>query len=141
MELAIKVFRSAQEMKGSFELLQHLYPNMTLEEYSAHLEVMLPHNYGQIAAFLDEKLVGLSGYWIGTKLWSGKYLEMDHVIVHPAYRSKKIGEAMTNFLRDIAKKENCKMLALDVYTTNYDGIRFYMNQGLKPRGFHMTEYL
>ena len=94
-----------------------------------------------MSVFSDEKLVGLSGYWVGTKLWSGKYLELDHVVVHPNYRSKKIGERMTEFLRNIAKKENCKMLALDVYTTNYEGVRFYMNKGLKPRGFHMTQYL
>lgn len=141
MDLKIKVFQSAQEMEVSFDLLKYLYPGMSIEDYRTHLDIMLPHNYGQIAAFLNDELVGLSGYWIGTKLWSGKYLELDHVIVHPDYRSKKIGETMTRFLREIAIKENCKMLALDVYTTNYDGIRFYMNQGLKPRGFHMTEYL
>jgi hypothetical protein len=43
---------------------------------------MIPNNYKQIAVFEGDVCVGLSGLWSGTKLWSGKYLEIDNFIVH-----------------------------------------------------------
>jgi hypothetical protein len=52
---------------------------------------MIPNNYKQIAVFLMI-CVGLSGLWSGTKLWSGKYLEIDNFIVHPEHRKKELAK-------------------------------------------------
>jgi hypothetical protein len=75
-----------------------------LEDYSRDLDEMLPNNrYGQIAVFEDEECLGLTGFWIGTKLWCGKYLEIDNLVVSTNHRSKGAGKLMFDYLAIKAK--------------------------------------
>ena len=83
----------------------------------------------------------MAGFWIGTKLWSGKYLELDNVVVHQDFRSQKIGSIMTNYLNQKAIAENCNMIVLDAFTTNFGAHKFYMNHGYVPKGFHFVKFL
>ena len=130
-----------EKMKEALPILQELYPTLSMEHYISLLKEMLPHNYKQLLVFNNDKVVAVCGFWIGIKIWCGKYLELDNVIVSNAYRSHDIGKKMTRFLIEKAKKEDCNMLGLDVYTDNYRGVKFYMNEGFIPRGFHMINVL
>jgi GNAT superfamily N-acetyltransferase len=85
--------------------------------------------------------VGISGFWSGVKLWSGKYVEIDNFIVHPEHRSKGIGKMMTDYINDKATKAGCTMIVLDAFTGNFTAHRFYYNQGYNPRGFHFIKML
>lgn len=129
------------EMLAQFELMKHLYPNFTLEKYKAYLEVMIPHNYTQVAVFENEECLGLTGLWFGTKLWSGKYLEIDNFIVHPEHRSKGVGKLLTDFVNQKGIDLDCTMIVLDAFTGNFTAHRFYFNQGYNPRGFHFIKTL
>jgi ribosomal protein S18 acetylase RimI-like enzyme len=102
---------------------------------------MLPNNYKQIIVVENGITVGLAGFWIGTKLWSGKYLEMDNVLVHEDFRSNGIGSIMTNYLNQKAIDEDCKMIVLDAFSTNFGAHKFYMNHGFVPKGFHFIKFL
>lgn len=129
------------EMLPTYSLLNQLYSDLTPARYEALLQETVPHNYKQITVQDGEKIVGVCGYWIATKIWCGKYLELDNVVVDEDYRSQGIGKIMTDYLLEKAKKEQCNMLGLDVYTDNFKGVKFYMNQGYVPRGFHMINVL
>ncbi len=137
----LKTFTNLNEMEQSFDILKELYPTISFSNYVQTLKEIIPHNYKQIVIYDDETIVGLSGYWIAKKIWCGKYLEMDNVIVKESHRSKGIGKIMTDHLKKIAESEKCNMLALDVYTDNFKGIKFYMQEGYIPRGFHMIQPL
>ena len=128
-------------MLAQFEMIKHLYSNFTIEKYKDYLEEMIQHNYTQVAVFENEKCLGLTGCWSGTKLWSGKYLEIDNFIVHPEHRSKGIGKMMTDFIDKKAKDTGCTMIVLDAFTENFTAHRFYYNQGYVPKGFHFLKIL
>ena len=128
-------------MVVQIEIIRYLYPTISEAKYKAYLELMLPHNYSQVAIFDGEVCLGLTGLWYGVKLWSGKYLEIDNFIVHPNYRSKGIGKMLTNFVNQKATDLECTMIVLDAYTQNFTAHRFYYNQGYAPRGFHFTKML
>ena len=103
---------------------------------------MLPNNnYGQVAVFDGEKCVGISGYWLGTKLWCGKYLELDNVIVINEYRSQGVGKILSEYLENKAILNNCTIQVLDAYTSNFKAHRFYYNQGFSPKGFHFIKVM
>jgi ribosomal protein S18 acetylase RimI-like enzyme len=136
-----KELSTITEMEANFEMIKHLYASMTFDTYQSTLAKMQPHNYKQLAVYEGTRCVGLSGFWIGYKLWSGKYLEMDHVVVHPEYRSSGVGKIMTSYLTEIAKKEGCAMMALDTYTHNFGAQKFFFNQGFVPKGFHFVKML
>jgi ribosomal protein S18 acetylase RimI-like enzyme len=129
------------EMMEQFSLIQQLYPDYTIEKYEDLLAAMLPNNYKQIIVVENGITVGLAGFWIGTKLWSGKYLEMDNVVVHEDFRSNGIGSIMTNYLNQKAIDEDCKMIVLDAFSTNFGAHKFYMNHGFVPKGFHFIKFL
>ncbi len=140
--MIIRELTSKEEMLQHLDVLQDLYPSLTMEEYSKDLDEMLPNNhYGQVAVFDGENCIGLSGYWIGTKLWCGKYLEIDNLVVSTKYRSKGAGKLMFDYLSEKAKEENCVMMALDSYTYNFKAHKFFYNEGFAPRGFHFINIL
>jgi GNAT superfamily N-acetyltransferase len=137
----------ARELIGMEEMVKHLavlnelYPNLTQEEYASDLAEMLPHNYGQVAVFEGDECLGISGYWIGRKLWCGKYLELDNIVVCSKHRSKGVGKFIFDYLRNKAEENGCTMMALDSYTTNYKAHKMFYNEGFAPRGFHFINIL
>ncbi len=79
-------------MLANIELIRRLTPTLTLAAYESMLADMIPHNYYQVAAYEDDVCLAVSGYWIGTKIYSGKYLEIDNFVVAEQHRSKGIGK-------------------------------------------------
>lgn len=141
MKLEIKELTTVAEMLAEIETMQHLYPKLSKEKYESYLKEMLPHNYTQIAVFDNEICLGITGCWSSTKLWSGKYLEIDNFIVHPDHRSKGIGKLLTDYVEQKAIDLGCTNIVLDAYTTNFTAHRFYYNQGFGPKGFHFVKIL
>ena len=137
--MKIKELTSLQEMLSQIEIIKFLYPNMTIERYQGFLEDMIPKNYKQVAVFDGDSCIGLTGFWFGTKLWTGKYIEIDNFIVHPKYRKKGIGKLLTQFIDEKAKELKCTCIVLDAFTGNFEAHRFYYNQGYVPRGFHFIK--
>jgi GNAT superfamily N-acetyltransferase len=140
--MILKELKSLEEMLEQLPILQELYPSLTLDAYRNDLIDMLPNNhYGQIAVFEGETCLGLTGYWIGTKLWCGKYLEIDNLIVSEKQRSTGVGKRMFDYLAAKAMQENCTMMALDSYTSNFKAHKFFYNQSFAPKGFHFIRVL
>jgi len=128
-------------MLAQMDTMKYLYPKLTLEKYQSFLQEMIPNNYRQIAIFEENACVAISGYWTGTKLWCGKYIEIDNFIVHPEYRSKGIGKLITDYIDAKAHEIGCTNIVLDAFTTNFTAHRFYYNQGFGPKGFHFVKIL
>ena len=139
--LTIRELTGKQEMMYHITVLNAIYPSLTVEEYDRELDQMLQHNYGQVAVFDDEICIGISGFWIGTKLWCGKYLELDNIVVLEKYRSKGVGKLLFDFLHKKAVEHDCTMLSLDSYTHNFKAHKFFYNQGFSPKGFHFINIL
>ena len=102
---------------------------------------MVPHRYAMAAVFDGEACIGLSGYWIGHKLYSGRYLEVDNFVVDIAHRSRGIGKRLMDELVSIARAEGCRNLMLDAYLENSAGHRFYEHRGFVKRGYHFIKLL
>lgn len=141
MALQIKELTTIEEMAAQISTIRFLYPNISLEKYQSFLSEMVPHNYIQIAIFKDEICLGLTGCWSATKLWTGKYLEIDNFVVNPDHRSKGIGKLLTDYIEKKAIELNCSSIVLDAFTGNFGAHRFYYNQGYAPKGFHFVKIL
>jgi ribosomal protein S18 acetylase RimI-like enzyme len=128
---------------AALELLSILNPSTPPAELEDRLTAILsnhPH-YQITGAYVSGKLVGLCGAWIATKIWCGKYLELDNLIVHPDHRSANIGTLLIRHFEKIAKEENCKILTLDSYTSNHPSHRLYHRLGFEIWGFHFVKPL
>ena len=141
MDLKITELTTIKEMLVEIDTIRFLYPNLSAEKYEKYLSEMIPHNYTQIAVFEKDVCLGITGCWSATKLWTGKYLEIDNFVVHPEHRSKGIGKMLTEYIEQKALDLDCSSIVLDAYTENFAAHRFYYNQGYGPRGFHFVKIL
>lgn len=130
-----------EEMLAQIETMRFLYPTISNEKYQRYLSEMIPHNYIQIAVFEKEICLGITGCWSATKLWTGKYLEIDNFVVNPEHRSKGIGKILTDYIEQKASNLGCSSIVLDAFTGNFAAHRFYYNQGYVPKGFHFIKIL
>ncbi|OIV42488.1 GNAT family N-acetyltransferase [Flavobacterium johnsoniae] len=141
MTLQTRELTTIEEMLSQISTMRFLYPNITIEKYQSFLAEMIPHNYIQIAVFENEVCLGITGCWSATKLWTGKYLEIDNFVVHPEHRSKGIGKILTDYIEQKALDLGCSSIVLDAFTGNFGAHRFYYNQGYGPKGFHFVKVL
>ena len=138
----VLICTSFEELVSNFQIIKQLYDaTFTLEKYCSLLPDMISKGYTQIAIYEEEKLIAVSGYWLSTKLYTGKYLEIDNFIVDSAYQSKGIGKQLIAEIEKIAIKNEAKAIVLDAFTTNFGAHKFYFNQGYVPKGFHFVKFI
>ena len=103
-------------------------------------EILADHShYELIGAFSGESLVGVAGAWIATKIWCGRYLEIDNLVVDPAHRSTGIGTLLIKHLEAIARERDCRIMVLDSYAGNYASHRLYHRLGFEIWSFHFIK--
>ncbi len=131
------------DISESVGLLSFLNPDTPREILHERLtKIFADHShYHLIGAFISGKMVGLSGAWIGTKIWCGKFLEIDNLVVHPDHRSARVGSQLIEHLEGIARAENCQVITLDSYTSNHPSHRLYHRLGFEIWGFHFVKPL
>ena len=136
-----RILTQKEEMLQQLEIIKQLYPDFTIEKYGTLLDEMLKGNYQQIIVTKNNQTLALTGVWIGTKLWSGKYVEIDSFVVHEAFRGQKIGDILIAEVHKIANEVNANQIVLDAFTTNFAAGKFYINHGFNPKGFHFVKIL
>ena len=122
--MEIRILTQKAEMLEHLDMVKQLYPDFTIEKYGTLLDDMLKANYQQIIVTKNNLTIALTGVWIGTKLWSGKYIEIDSFVVHEAFRGQKVGDILIAEVHKIAKKVNANQIVLDAFTTNFAAGKF-----------------
>jgi GNAT superfamily N-acetyltransferase len=130
-----------QNINVIIPFLQLLDANLTENDLKTRLQVMLANNYQCIGVYDEDRLVGISGLWIIQKYYIEKYIEPDNVVIHPDYRGKGIGEILSKWIDEYAVEIGCVAANLNVYATNSNAIRFWLNQGYKIISFHLQKKL
>ncbi|GAA5120169.1 GNAT family N-acetyltransferase [Luteolibacter yonseiensis] len=97
-----------------------------------------PH-YHLLGAFSDESLAGVAGAWVATKIWCGRYLEIDNLVVSEKHRSSGIGSQLIARLEALALELDCNVLTLDSYVSNPASHRLYHRLGFEIWGFHFIK--
>lgn len=138
-EFTHRIRQTATEFESLFPLIQLLNPNLTEPAYEALLPGLVQSGFQVVSLETEQKLIAMSGFWIQTKIYCGKYLELDAVVVHPDYRSCGLGQWLVEFLEKRARAENCAYLMLDAYSDNKKAHRFYEREGFKLTGFHFMK--
>ena len=137
----IKVITTVADMLNQFSLIKQLSPDVSAAQYEAMLKDMIKCNYKQAVAYLNEIPIGVCGFWINTKIYSGKYVELDNVVIDTQYRNYQIGQQLCNYVIQLAAKEGCKVAMLDAYLKNEKAHQFYERNGFQTKGYHFIKKL
>jgi GNAT superfamily N-acetyltransferase len=122
-------------------LTLQLSPELKEELILQRLEEMKTTGFNIIGANdkLDDTLMAISGFWVNTKLYSGRYLEIDNFVVGANHRGKGLGKLMVDWMENYAKSINCQMIMLDAYIINTEAHKFYEREGFTKKGFHFLK--
>jgi GNAT superfamily N-acetyltransferase len=139
---SVREINSLAEMLAQHHLILQLNPHMNLPRYEELLRQMLQNGYRMVGAFSAAgTCIGLSGFWISAKLYSGKYLEPDNFVVDEAHRSDGVGKLLSDWMLEEARRHDCDTVMLDAYVTNSAAHRFYFREGFHVKSFHFFKSL
>jgi GNAT superfamily N-acetyltransferase len=132
---------AAGDLASAATLLTQLNPETPAALIAERLHTLLADHshYELFGAFSAGKLVGVAGAWIATKIWCGRYLEIDNLVVESGLRSAGIGSLLIQHLEALARQRDCKILVLDSYTANHPSHRLYHRLGFEIWGFHFIK--
>lgn len=120
------------------QLINKATPINILEERFAE---MCLQNYECHGVYDDQLLIGCLGMWFQIRHYSGKSIELDHVIIDPAYRNQGIGENLMDYCFEYAKNKGFEVTELNCYVNNEAGHRFWEKVGYKKLGYHYLQKL
>ena len=113
-ETVIRELVSLDDMRTIYPLITQSNPEIGEALFEQRLHAMREEGgYRCIAAYRDGAMVGVAGFWTGTALWCGKYVEPDNVVVDRELRSGGIGAAMMTWLETEARRLGCELLKLE----------------------------
>ncbi|MFN5249479.1 MAG: GNAT family N-acetyltransferase [Bacteroidia bacterium] len=142
MEFSLKEIHDLESRLDLFPLYSQLNPALKFEWYKERTECLMQEpNYHLLGIFHGNTCIGMSGYWISHKLYCGKYLEPDNVVMDSQWRGKGVGHILQQELERIAQQNECRVMMLDAYLENLDGHRFYESKGYEKKGFHFIKKL
>jgi len=136
------VLTDFDSMLARYPLLNQLNPSLTEARYAEFLRAILEQGgYFQLACFDADRCVGVTGVWIATKVWCGKYIEVDNFVVDREYRGRGIGRIILEWVEARGREEGCDRVHLDSYIVNEKANAFYEARGFEKKGYHMQKWL
>ena len=139
MAITLSILTSKRDMMSLSPLLQQLNPISTPKYLDTVLDDMIAHGYRMVTANENGEYLAVSGIWVTTKFYSGKYLKMDNVVVAENHRSSGIGKILTDFITELAREEGCETIMLDAYLDNEKAHIFYEREGFVKKGYHFLK--
>ena len=122
-------------------LLNQLNENTPEDILKERLLEMVTQNYECVVMYDKLKIVGICGIWYMTRHYIGKSMEVDHVVIDNAYRSKGLGRIFFDWIYEHVKSKGCEASELNAYVNNPKSHKFYYNEGYNIYGFHFLKVL
>lgn len=134
-----RILTTVDEMLPYYEIVVQMPYSFDRDQYATYLAGMIPNGYSQMVLLQEGKCVALAGFWINTKLYCGKYVELDNVIVPAGHRDKGAGGLLCRAIEKEAIRQECTTALLDAYVENHRAHRFYIREGYIIRGYHFLK--
>lgn len=131
---------SKEHFPEILKLTKQLNEDLPLSELESRQAQMFEfENYRCFGLFEGDQLIGVSSGWITVRLYSGKQVEIDNVIIDASVQSKGYGAKFIAEIEQWAKANNCKTVELNTYTSNTRSHKFYYLHGFRILGFHFQK--
>lgn len=141
-QITIKELGAKEEILRAYKIAKQRYAGLTKESFEQQISEMIEMNdFKMIGAFLNDELVGITGYWILRMLYCGRYIQLSSFIVDEEKRGLGIGKKLMKKIEEIGLKLNCEKIILDSYTENKKSHSLYYREGFYIRGFHFMRDL
>lgn len=141
-EVTIRELKKVEEMLAAFPLFAQGSSHLEETLFQQRLAAMVGQgNYRCIGAYSGSKLGGISGFWIGTQLWCGRYIEADHVVVDRTLRSSGIGTRLMAWIEVEGERAGCNVFRVTMMLGKERTHAFYERNGFFDDGLLMVKAL
>jgi GNAT superfamily N-acetyltransferase len=132
----IQIATTPTEIARCFPVMSQLRPKLIAAEFFDRIQAQQTEGYQ--LAFLEHEasVVSVAGFRMQNMLSSGKTLYVDDLVTDAAVRSKGYGEAMLQWLIDLAREAGCNSFSLDSGTHRLEAHAFYLRNRLRITSFH-----
>jgi GNAT superfamily N-acetyltransferase len=142
MDIVIRELHGIDEIATIFPVYTKHNPTMPEALFCARLSAMIAQgNYRCIAAFDGDRMVGVSGFWTGTFLWCGKYIEPDHVVVDIDLRSQGIGAKLLRWIEAEGMRLGCDTAKIAMMIGRDRAQSFYHRNGYSDDSLQLVKPL
>jgi len=140
--ITIKTINPLKNIGKVKELLLQLNPN----KGETHIEQLLKqmhtyNNYNCFGLYKHNEIIGISSGWTSIRIYCGKQLELDNVVIDKKLQSKGLGKIFLDKIEEWAIKEAYESVTLNTYVSNSRSHKFYFNQGFNILGFHFQKLI
>lgn len=127
-----------EEIARCFSVLAELRPHLQASEFVER--VRRQQSNGFQMAFLedDEEVKSVAGFRCGENLAMGRFLYVDDLVTLESARSKGYGDALFDWLLEVAKQQHCAQFHLDSGVQRFDAHRFYLRKKMKISSHHFA---
>lgn len=139
--MRIVELHTPEEFNAVYPLVRQLNPGMTRPVFRERLEAMRTQGYRCVAAVEHGKILGIAGFWTGTRFWCGPYIDIDNIVVDKGLRSNGVGSKLVAWIEEEGQRLGCDTAVLDSYTVNHSSHRFYFREGYMILGYHFVKTL
>lgn len=130
------------DLPDILRLTKYLNPDLEVRILEKRIvETFKYPNYLCFGCFENDKLLGLAGLWETVRLYSGKQIELDNVIIDPNIQSKGMGHQFMALIEQWALENDFESVELNAYTSNRRSHKFYHKEGYEVYGFHFIKKL
>ncbi|MEW2921451.1 GNAT family N-acetyltransferase [Muricauda sp. ANG21] len=140
--VCVELIDPIKNLEKVLYLLKLLNPEMTDSQIEKLLRQMSQlSNYRCFGLFQEQKLIGISSGWTTVRIYCGKQLELDNVIIDSRIQSKGFGKYFIDEIKRWAFTNEYQSIGLNTYVQNERSHKFYFNQNFKILGFHFEQKL
>jgi GNAT superfamily N-acetyltransferase len=141
-KLQIRIINPLKNLDKVKELLLQLNPDKEEKLIKILLEQMNEFkNYNCFALYQKDKIIGISSGWTTIRIYCGKQLELDNVIIDKKIQSKGLGTLFINKIEEWSLQNGYQSISLNTYVSNARSHKFYFNQGFNILGFHFQKLI
>ncbi len=140
-DFIIKKLSAKSDILETFLIITQHHPHIKKEDFVIYVDEIIAENNYQMIAVLNKsgKIIAIAGYWILTRFYSGKYVQVGNMVVDIEYRCLGIGKKMLNFIENEGKKLGCKHFILDARLDNEKSHNLYLREGFEIIGYHFIK--
>jgi GNAT superfamily N-acetyltransferase len=123
--IEIQELTSVEDWREAFPVMHELRQNLDELNYLQLLERMTPEGYRLFALRDSTVIVALAGIGIHTNFYDDRHVWVYDLVTASYARSKGYGQRLLEFIEELGRQENCKLVALSSGLQRMDAHRFY----------------
>ena len=136
--MVIELAETDDQIRACFPVLVQLRTHVAEAAFVERVRRQQVQGYRLASVAVADRPVAVAGFRIGDNLAWGRFLYVDDLVTDETHRSDGHGQALMEWLVELARSEGCDQFHLDSGVQRYDAHRFYLRNRMEIRSHHFS---